>query len=118
MDNLGNFLFCTLLIDDSTGKLVQAVVSGPAFEETESIYAQMENWRTFLEDYYGLEVEVLGERTFETAVYDKGEGAGQTLGRGPVLERRFILGFNLGEELGRKKVRLDLLEGMTAFNIQ
>ncbi|MDE7011411.1 MAG: hypothetical protein K2O93_09360 [Oscillospiraceae bacterium] len=118
VDNLGNFLFCTLLIDDSTGKLVQAVVSGPAFEETESIYAQMENWRTFLEDYYGLEVEVLGERTFEQAVYDKGEGAGQALGQGAVPERRFILGFDLGEELGRQKVLLDLLAGMTAFNIQ
>lgn len=118
VDNLGNFLFCTLLIDDSTGKLVQAVVSGPAFEETESIYAQMENWRTFLEDYYGLEVEVLGERAFEQAVYDKGEGAGQALGQGAVPERRFILGFDLGEELGRQKVLLDLLAGMTAFNIQ
>lgn len=118
VDNLGNFLFCTLLIDDSTGKLVQAIVSGPSFEETEPIYAQMENWRTFLEDYYGLEVEVLGERTFEQAVYDKGEGAGQALGQGAVPERRFILGFDLGEELGRQKVLLDLLEGMTAFNIQ
>ena len=40
------------------------------------------------------------------------------MGQGAVPERRFILGFDLGEELGRQKVLLDLLNGMTAFNIQ
>ena len=106
------FGFCNMFLDDSTGKMVQFIGSIPPFEETEQIYAQMENWRVFLSDYYGLEVEVLGERAFED--YD-GYGARASTLR-PTLERRFILGFDLGEELGKQKILLDLLDGYGSFN--
>ena len=56
--------------------------------------------------------EVLGERAFED--YD-GYGARASTLR-PTLERRFILGFDLGEELGKQKILLDLLDGYGSFN--
>lgn len=103
--------FCNLFLDDSTGKMVQVIGSMRPFEEIEQIYACMENWRGFLSDYYGLEVEVLGEREF---AYDAYGASASTLR--PTLERRFILGFDLGEELGKQKLLLDLLSGFGSFN--
>lgn len=103
--------FCNLLLDDSTGKMVQFIGSILPFGEIEQVYACMENWRVFLSDYYGLEVEVLGEREFEVDAY----GANASI-LGPAPERRFILGFDLGEELGRQKMLLDLLDRYGSFN--
>lgn len=98
--------FCSILIDDSTGKMVQAVVAAGYLEDPEEAYKQMEAWRAFLAGYYGLEeVEYLGDRAFQSDAE-------------PAFpERRFILGFDLGEELGKHKIILDLLGELAAFNI-
>lgn len=100
--------FANIYIDDNTGKMVSAIVAAEYMDEPEETYKQMEAWRVFLADYYGLEeVPFLGERKiFE---YDEEPEL--------LLERRFLLEFDLGEELGKYKIALDLRYGLAAFNI-
>ena len=80
---------CNMFIDDSTGKMVGVVMSTPRFKDREHLYIQMENWRVFLEDYYGTDVQITGEEWFDTSV-------------------RFALTFPLGGDGEKSYFQLDL----------
>lgn len=110
---------CNMFIDDSTGKMVGAVVSTPAFKDLEHLYIQMENWRVFLEDYYGLEIDSIEEFGEEHALYDADTSvnrAGTSLEM-EGMERRFALYLDLGEELGERRFLLDLANEVAGFNM-
>ena len=55
----------------------------------EPLYAQAENWRAFLEEYYGTNVQITGEEWFDTAA-------------------RFALTFPLGGDGEKSYFQLDL----------
>lgn len=62
-------------LDDAAGKAVMISVGCPSYSakyifnvDSEPIYAQAENWRQFLADYYGTEVQISGEEWFDTSV--------------------------------------------------
>lgn len=83
-------------LDDAAGKAVMITVSCPSYSskyvfnvDSEPIFAQAENWRLFLEDYYGAEVQITDEEWFDKAV-------------------RFTLTFPLGEEQEQTDFQLDL----------
>lgn len=76
-------------LDDASGKAF--LISLPLYmesdsikEEPEALYARAENWRAFLEDYYGVEVYISDEEWFDDAVrfdlsFSLGSGEGQEL---------------------------------------
>ncbi len=93
-------------MDDATGKAF--MISAPSAKydihkgSGESIYASAENWRAFLEDYYGTEVQIGNEMLFDYTA-------------------RFALIFPLGAADGEKTVyELDLYiyfsDGFTTLN--
>lgn len=110
---------CNMFIDDSTGKMVGVVMSTPRFKDREHLYIQMENWRVFLEDYYGLEIENVEEWGETYALYDAETPASQsgTSMEMEETERRFALYLELGEELGERRFFLDLMDGVARFNM-
>lgn len=62
-------------LDDAAGKAVMISVGCPSYSakyvfnvDSEPIFAQAENWRQFLADYYGTEVQISGEEWFDTSV--------------------------------------------------
>ena len=76
-------------LDDASGMAVMITVSCLSYSTqyiynvtSEPIYAQAENWRSFLEDYYGTEVQITDEEWFDSAVrfaltFPLGEGGDQ-----------------------------------------
>lgn len=83
-------------MDDATGKAF--MISAPSMgyskgyiakNGTEPIFAQAENWRAFVEGYYGTEVEIAGEEWFDYSV-------------------RFSLAFSLASGEDKEEFRLDL----------
>lgn len=64
-----------VLMDDAVGKAFLISLPCMGYSEKylakngwEPIYAQAENWRMFLADYYGTEVQIDGEEWFDTSV--------------------------------------------------
>lgn len=63
-----------VLMDDASGKAFLLSLPCMGYSEkylakngTEPIYAQAENWRAFLEDYYGTEVQLADEEWFDAS---------------------------------------------------
>lgn len=72
MPDAGTFY---IWLDDATGKAFMISVPSPIYtshyvsnSSSEAIYASAENWRAFLEDYYGTEVRFGNEMWFDAAV--------------------------------------------------
>ena len=72
MPDAGTFY---IWLDDATGKAFMISVPSPIYTShyvsngsSEAIYACAENWRAFLEDYYGTEVRFGNEMWFDAAV--------------------------------------------------
>lgn len=83
-------------LDDGAGKAVMIAIPCPRYPKdhisntsVELLYAQAENWRAFLEDYYGTEVQITGEEWFDISV-------------------RFTLTFPLGRDGENAYFQLDL----------
>lgn len=99
-----------LWLDDAAGKAVMISMGCPSYSskyvfnvDSEPIYAQAENWRQFLEDHYGTEVQIAGEEWFDTSV-------------------RFNLTFLLGGEREQAYFQMDLYiyfaDGFTTLSPQ
>ena len=54
-----------LLIEDATGLAAEASVGGTYFTYDEDVYRQMERWRSFFQDYYGIEIPSVQEDAFD-----------------------------------------------------
>lgn len=54
-----------LLIEDATGLAAEATVGGTYFTYDEDVYRQMERWRSFFQDYYGIEIPAVQESAFD-----------------------------------------------------
>lgn len=54
-----------LLIEDATGLAAEATVGGTYFNYEEDVYRQMDRWRSFLQDYYGIEIPAVQEDVFD-----------------------------------------------------
>lgn len=85
-----------LWLDDAAGKAVMISVGCPSYSakyifnvDSEPIYAQAENWRQFLADYYGTEVQIAEDEWFDDSV-------------------RFALTFTLGGEGEQTSFQLGL----------
>lgn len=85
-----------VLMDDASGKAFLISLSCMGYSEkyiakngTEPIYAQAENWRAFLEEYYGTEVHLADEEWFD-------------------ISARFALTFPLGTAEDEAEYQLDL----------
>ena len=85
-----------VLMDDASGKAFLITLSCMGYSEkylakngTEPIIAQAENWRAFLEEYYGTEVRLADEEWFD-------------------ISARFALTFPLGTAEDEAEYRLDL----------
>ncbi len=83
-------------LDDGAGKAVMISIPCMGYSEkylakngTEPLYVQAENWRAFLEEYYGTNVQITGEEWFDTAA-------------------RFALTFPLGGDGEKSYFQLDL----------
>ncbi len=83
-------------LDDDAGKAIMISIPCPQYAEdhissanVEPLYAQAENWRAFLEDYYGTDVQITGEEWFDTSV-------------------KFALTFPLGGDGEKSYFQLDL----------
>ena len=57
----------TLLIDDATGMAVSGYLPMPYPEEPEAVYRRIELWRTFFQDYYGIEIPSVTENLYDAA---------------------------------------------------
>lgn len=88
---------CYVWVDDASGKAIYIEIPGlsglgkpdgsGAFGER--LYAAAENWRAFLEDYYGVEVQITVEEWYDDAV-------------------KFVLSFPLGTGEDQEIFQLDL----------
>ena len=85
-----------VLMDDASGKAFLITLSCMGYSEkylakngAEPIIAQAENWRAFLEEYYGTEVRLADEEWFDSSA-------------------RFALTFPLGTAADEAEYRLDL----------
>lgn len=54
-----------LLIEDATGLAAEATVGGTYFTYEEDVYRQMDRWRSFFQDYYGIEIPSVQENAFD-----------------------------------------------------
>ena len=93
-------------LDDGAGKAVMISIPCMGYSEkylakngTEPLYVQAENWRAFLEEYYGTNVQITGEEWFDTAA-------------------RFALTFPLGGDGEKSYFQLDLylLDGFATLS--
>lgn len=50
-----------LFIEDATGQMAEATVGGAYYAYAEDVYRQMERWRSFFQDYYGIEIPAIQE---------------------------------------------------------
>lgn len=83
-------------LDDTTGKAFMISAGCPSYTKSyiqnagrEPLYAQAEDWRVFLSDYYGTDVQLAGEEWSDTSV-------------------RFALTFPLGEGREQETYGMDL----------
>lgn len=50
-----------LLIEDATGLMAEATVGSAYYAYAEDVFRQMERWRSFFQDYYGVEIPAIQE---------------------------------------------------------
>lgn len=98
----GNISPCFVLLDDSTGKAVQFLVSSPTLRNTEEAHAQLAKWNAFFLDCYGIEIISVAEES-------------QKLSYG-VSMYQFFLGADLRDGLEPCELELRIYDGMAAFN--
>lgn len=88
-----------LLIEDATGLVVEATVGGVYFNYDEDVYRQMERWRSFFQDYYGIEIPSIQEYAVDNGWL-----------------WQFFLPFDPQDGLGERCVlELDLYDGVASF---
>lgn len=92
---------CFVLLDDSTGKAVQFLVSSPTLQNTEQAHAQLAKWNAFFLDCYGIEIISVAEES-------------QYLSNG-VSIYQFFLGVDLRDGLEPCKLELRIYDGMAAL---
>lgn len=56
-----------LWLDDASGKVFMIEVAAPVTKVDEDVYVRMENWRSFIEDYYSTEVQDIREMWYDNA---------------------------------------------------
>ena len=89
----------SITIDDATGMAVSAEVpiSVPDYESKEGIYITLDQWTTFFQDYYSIELISI-ENTAEIVVDKNMSAAGKWDYSIPFAH--FLVTFELGEDLG------------------
>lgn len=71
-----NYFF---LLDDASGKIFLANVPNRSMAQGDELYAAMESWRQFIEQYYGVEIHAVAAEQYDASV-------------------DFLMPFRLGEE--------------------